>query len=73
VCFLAEEVQGLCLVLLKFDKDKEAANLQKLLSDLMQDMENSKHEIWIFDVMQQPPMVSNLLYDLKVCDSGILI
>jgi hypothetical protein len=49
-------------VLLKFNKDKEAANLQKLLSHLMQDMDNAKHEIWTADLMQHPQMVSSLLY-----------
>jgi hypothetical protein len=59
-------------VLLKFDKDKEAANLQKLLSDLMQDMDNAKHEIWTVDLMQQPQMVSSLQYalDFHKCELG---
>jgi hypothetical protein len=51
-------------VLLKFDKDKVAANLQKLLSDLIQDMDNAKQEIWTVDLLQQPQMVSSLLYAL---------
>ncbi|PNF34889.1 hypothetical protein B7P43_G01410 [Cryptotermes secundus] len=51
-----EEVESLCRVLLKFDKDKEATSLQKLLSDLMQDMDNAKNEIWTTDLLQQPQM-----------------
>jgi hypothetical protein len=66
VHFLTEEVQSLCLVLLKFDNDKEAANLQKLLSDLIQDMDNAKHEIWTVDLMQQTQMVRCSVYVLDL-------
>jgi hypothetical protein len=68
--FLTEEVQRLCRVLLRFDKDKEAANLQKLLSQLIQDMDNAKHEIWTVDLMHCPQMVRSLLYalDLYNCE-----
>lgn len=55
--FVAEEVQSLCRALLKFDNDKEASDLQQRLSDLIQDMDNSKHEIWTTDLMQQPQVV----------------
>jgi hypothetical protein len=55
--FVAEEVQSLCQALLKFGNDKEASGLQQLLSDLIQDMDSSKHEIWTSDLMQQPQMV----------------
>ena len=55
--FFAEEVQSLCRALLKFDKDKEASDLQQSLSDLIEDMDNSKHEIWTSDLMQQPQVV----------------
>lgn len=74
MCFLTEEVESLCRVLLKFEKDKEAASLQKLLSDLMQDMDNAKHEIWTADLMQQPQMVSSLLYalDFHKCECNLL-
>jgi len=71
VFFVAEEVQSLCRALLKFDNDKEASDLQQHLSDLIQDMDNSKHEIWTTDLMQQPQVVcrtyinANLRY-LKV-------
>jgi len=71
VFFVAEEVQSLCRALLKFDNDKEASNLQQRLSDLIQDMDNCKHEIWTADLMQQPQVVcrnfinANLQY-LKV-------
>jgi hypothetical protein len=71
VFFVAEEVQSLCRALLKFDSDKEASDLQQRLSDLIQDMDNSKHEIWTTDLMQQPQVVcrtfinANLRY-LKV-------
>jgi hypothetical protein len=57
VFFLAEEVQSLCRALLKFDNDKEASDLQQCLSDLIQDMDNSKHEIWTADLMQQTQVV----------------
>jgi hypothetical protein len=68
--FLAEEVENLCRVLLRFDHDKEAANLQKLLSNLIQDMDNAKHEIWTADLMEHPQMVSHLVYslDLQKCE-----
>jgi hypothetical protein len=61
-------------VLLKFDKDKVAANLQKLLSDLMQDMDNAKYEIWTVDLMQEPQMVSSVLYalDSHKCECSLL-
>lgn len=55
--FVTEEVQSLCRALLKFDNDKEASDLQQCLSDLIQDMDNSKHEIWTADLMQQPQVV----------------
>jgi hypothetical protein len=57
VFFVAEEVQNLCRALLKFDYDKEASDLQQRLADLIQDMDNSKHEIWTTDLMQQPQVV----------------
>lgn len=68
-----EEVQSLCLVLLRFDFDKEAANLQKLLSDLIQEMDNAKHEIWTTDLMEQPQVVSYLVHslDLHKCEHRI--
>ncbi|KAJ9594733.1 hypothetical protein L9F63_013943, partial [Diploptera punctata] len=48
-----DEVVGLCRVLLKFEKDKEAADLQKILSSMLRNMDSAKQEIWITDLMQQ--------------------
>ncbi|PSN58313.1 hypothetical protein C0J52_00188 [Blattella germanica] len=48
-----EEVHNLCRILLKFEMDVEAANLQKLLSNLLHSTDLAKQEIWTPNLMQE--------------------
>ena len=68
-----DEVHDLCQMLLKFEEDGEAADLQALLSSLLHTVESAKKEIWSPEATQPSQTVSAMFarsvynFSISIC------